>query len=290
MVGYPFDVYDCFTDTRFGGNVGGIVWDAADLTPEQMQGIARELNAPVTGFVTARDGREVTARFFMPGGEIAMCGHVTIGMFTHLAGDGGGGDQTFTLKAGAGDVPVRVVPGPGGPQVMMELAVPQAISVEVDEGALLAALGAGDAPLVAAPGAADAGLRHLFVAFGAAGDVAALVPDFAALRALSEAVGVHTVGCFAMTGEGALVIRDFCPAVGVNETPASGTTNGALSGYLVARGLIAPEIRRIVARQGREIGRPSVILSEIVIEGGAIAGLQVGGQAVPSLSGRVAAL
>lgn len=290
MVGYPFDIYDCFTDTRFGGNVGGVVWDAADLTPEQMLGIARELNAPVTGFVTACDGREVTARFFMPGGEIAMCGHVTIGLFTHLAGDVGGGDRTFTLKTEGGDVPVRVVPGPGGAKVMMELAVPKTISVEVDEDALLACLGARGVRLAAAPGAADAGLRHLFVAFGAADDVAALAPDFVALRALSEAAGVHTVGCFAMTGEAALVIRDFCPAVGVNETPASGTTNGALSGYLVARGLVAPETRRIVARQGNEIGRPSVILSEIVIEGGAVSGLQVGGQAVPSLSGRVAAL
>lgn len=290
MVGYPFDIYDCFTDTRFGGNVGGVVWDAADLTPEQMLGITRELNAPVTGFVTACDGREVTARFFMPGGEIAMCGHVTIGLFTHLAGDVGGGDRTFTLKAEGGDVPVRVVPGPGGAKVMMELAVPKTISVEVDEDALLACLGARGVRLAAAPGAADAGLRHLFVAFGAADDVAALAPDFVALRALSEAAGVHTVGCFAMTGEAALVIRDFCPAVGVNETPASGTTNGALSGYLVARGLVAPETRRIVARQGNEIGRPSVILSEIVIEGGAVSGLQVGGQAVPSLSGRVAAL
>ena len=290
MVGYPFDIYDCFTDTRFGGNVGGVVWDAADLTPEQMLGIARELNAPVTGFVTACDGREVTARFFMPGGEIAMCGHVTIGLFTHLAGDVGGGDRTFTLKAEGGDVPVRVVPGPGGAKVMMELAVPKTISVEVDEDALLACLGARGVRLAAVPGAADAGLRHLFVAFGAADDVAALAPDFVALRALSEAAGVHTVGCFAMTGEAALVIRDFCPAVGVNETPASGTTNGALSGYLVARGLVAPETRRIVARQGNEIGRPSVILSEIVIEGGAVSGLQVGGQAVPSLSGRVAAL
>jgi len=294
QVGPPFVVYDCFTDTRFGGNVGAIILEAAALLPDRMQSIAREMNAPVTGFVTGRDGNTVSARFFMPAAEIAMCGHVTVGLFTHLLGHDGGDAQDYVLRVAAGDVPVRAERGGDGQVVvMMALGLPKPIEPDVDLAELAGALGvARDAFGQVAPvGGADAGLKHLFVPFESVDTVRALRPDFARLGAISTAAGVHTIGCFAMSGGAhTLSIRDFCPAVGVNETPASGTTNGALCGYLLRHGLIEAGSQKISADQGQEVGRPSVVISEIDVEGGEVSVLRVGGCAVQSLSGRLAAL
>jgi len=288
----PIVIYDCFSNTRFGGNVGGIVLEASALDRAQMQKIAREINAPVTGFVTGHSGNDITVRFFMPGAEIAMCGHVTVGLFSHFAPTEQGVSE-FTMKAPAGDVPVQVTRnGAASPNVMMQLSPPKAMETNVDLAALADALGvAQDAIATRAPvGGADAGLKHLFVHFPTLAEVAGLTPDFAKLTQLSHDNGVQTVACFSMeTAEAGntLHIRDFCPAVGVDEVPASGTTNGALAGYLVEHGFVDAQDQQILAEQGAEIGRPSLICSEIKVADGKVATLRVGGQAVASISGAI---
>ena len=291
--GLQVALYDCFTDQRFGGNIGGIVFNASNLETRQMMQIAREINAAVTGFVTGHIGNEVTIRFFMPGAEIAMCGHVTVGLFTHFAAlqpD----VSDFVMKAPAGDIAVRVSRiGATAPSVMMNLSLPKPITGDVDLAALADALGIAQSALeTRAPvAAADAGLKHLFVHLETLAEVQALTPDFQKLKDVSAANNVQTIGCFSMEAEAAdatLHIRDFCPAVGVNEVPASGTTNGALAGYLVANGLIPASSQQISAEQGAEIGRPSRVMSEIAVEDGQVSDLWVGGQAVASLTGQLA--
>ena len=71
---------DAFTDRPFTGNPAGVVPDAGDLAPEEMQAIARELGNPETAFVLpgrTRDG-EIEVRFFTPTREVPVCGHATL--------------------------------------------------------------------------------------------------------------------------------------------------------------------------------------------------------------------
>ncbi len=289
----PLVIYDCFTDKRFGGNVGGVVLNAGALETEQMQKIAREINAAVTGFVTNQNGNEVSVRFFMPGAEIAMCGHVTVGLFSHLAKEGPSNSaiSNYVMKAPAGDVQVSVDASDNSPpNVMMQLSVPTQIPCSVDVAALAAALGVPERDIGsrAAVEVADAGLKHLFVHFETLAEVEALAPDFQALTDVSNENGVQTIACFSMeTAEASntLHIRDFCPAVGVDEVPASGTTNGALAGYLLRHAFIPNKSQRILAEQGAEIGRPSLVRCEIDVQDRQIKTLRVGGQAVASIKG-----
>lgn len=291
--GFPFVVYDCFTEQRFGGNIGAIVFAAGDLSDQQMAKLAKEINVPVTGFVTGHRGNQVTVRFFMPGSEIAMCGHVTVGLFAHLAMQLKRANQSFVLKARAGDVAVEVIIADDGrPTVMMSLPLPKPITIKPDLAELAAGLRLPVSALQSgAPiGGADAGLSHMFVHLETQDMVRGLRPDFSTLEALSRSEGVHTIACFALNGAEAattLSIRDFCPAVGVNEAPASGTTNGALAGYLMSHGFIAPQSQRLMASQGAEIGRPSVIISELDVTDGIITRLRIGGTAVPTFSGNL---
>ena len=75
--------------------------------------------------------------------------------------------------------------------------------------------------------------------------------------------------------------------MGVNETPASGTTNGALIAYLFKNNLIQKASQKIFANQGSEIGRPSKIISEIIVNDGLITNLKIGGTALLSYFGSV---
>lgn len=292
----PVFLYDCFAETRFGGNVGAFVLDATDLATDDMQAIAREVNAPVTGFVTGLEGNRIACRFFMPTAEIAMCGHVTVGLFTHIHAANPEGPVEFVLSVPAGEIPVTVESTrEGRARVMMALSPPRLLDIEVDRTALARALRVDTALLEtkAQLAGADAGLKHLFVHLPDGDRLAALRPDFQSLKEISEASGVHTVACFAMTpgaNDHDLAIRDFCPAVGVPEVPASGTTNGALTGHLVAHGFIPARAQRLCAAQGAEIGRPSRITYEIEVTGQDVTDLRVGGTAVPSLSGHLAPL
>ena len=296
----PVVIFDCFTNERFGGNIGGLVLEAGDLDTGQMQGIAGEINAPVTGFVTEISGNEVSVRFFMPAAEIAMCGHVTIGLFTYLVRKHEGVSDfshQFTMKASAGDIEVSVTRSNGGlPRVMMELSLPRIVSSAIDHQALADALGV-DATAFsnAAPiEGGDAGLKHLFVPFSSLQTVQTLSPDFVKLDAVSRAHSVQTIACFTMetTDPGnTLHIRDFCPALGANEVPASGTTNGALAGYLARHGFVKPaslgDPVTVRAEQGTELGRSSLITTEFSLAGETLTRLQVGGEAVASIEGIV---
>lgn len=50
---------DVFTDTAFEGNQLAVFPDAAEMSPEQMQRLAREFNFSETLFVEIRQGAEI---------------------------------------------------------------------------------------------------------------------------------------------------------------------------------------------------------------------------------------
>ena len=85
-----------------------------------------------------------------------------------------------------------------------------------------------------------------------------------------------------------LHVRDFCPAVGVAESAAAGTTNAALAGYLLRNCRVQADAEGAVtvrSEQGLELGRPSKVTSRIATTEGRITRLQVGGVASKIMDG-----
>ncbi len=288
-----FSVYDCFTEERFGGNVGVIVWNAESLSTEKMQKFAREFNAPVTGFVTSNKNKIVSARFFMPNSEIAMCGHVTIGMFTDLVKHESKIFNSYTLSVNARKIEVDVdKENEISPLVMFKLNLPIPIKIDLDILSITRALQVDlkDVSSLAPIGVFDTGLKHLFVNLLNEKKIIDISPNYEELKNICKIYGVETIACFAFENSKntkVIKIRDFCPLLGVNETPASGTTNGALAAYLLKNNLIEAKSQHIISNQGHEIGRPSKIITEIEINAGQIESLKVGGSAVETFFGKI---
>ena len=301
MVTIPFALYDAFSDAAFGGSQAGIVSDAAWLDAETKRRIAREVGAPATGFVTACNGHSISAHFLSTVGELPMCGHGTMGLMTRMVEQGvlawNGGDRIdVELRLPSATAAVEISRREDGrPLVMLDVRPPSFREESLDAERLARALGLGKEefgqswPMETAYG----DFVHLVVPARDLGAMRKIDPDFGGLVHFCRENGLGTVAVFCTEVERpdhSLHVRDFCPAVGVPESPAAGTTNAALTSYLIRHDIVRGngDGRVIVqAEQGLEIGRPSSICSIASMNGKSIARLQVGGVATKVVDGQL---
>ena len=78
---YPFHIVDVFSSTPFGGNQLAVLPDAAGISTEGMQKIAREFNFGETTFVLPKNDPANTCRvrIFTPRVELDFAGHPSVG-------------------------------------------------------------------------------------------------------------------------------------------------------------------------------------------------------------------
>ena len=296
----PFALYDAFSTGSFGGATAGIVSEASGLSAETMLAMAQEVGAPATAFLQSVDPDLIDVRFFSTMTEYGMCGHGTVALATHLVDTGlldwgDDGAIATVLRTSDGDAPLHLRRVDGRPLVMLDLEPASFETSGVDLDDLGRALGLTPAefdetlPIENAIG----DFVHLIAPVPSLEVMRKMTPDFSAIADLSRANGAQTVAVFTrevVDPESTLHCRDFCPAVGTPESPAAGTTNGALTAYLVRHGLIDPAPNQptvVLSEQGYECGRPSQVRSEVTVTDGRIERLVVGGYARKSITGDI---
>lgn len=301
MITVPFALYDAFSDTAFGGSQAGIVSDAARLHTDTRRRTAREIGAPATSFVTEHSDSCVSAQFLSTVMELPMCGHGTICLMTRMVElgvlDWTGGDRIdveLCLPSTTAAVEIRRRDD-GRPLVMLDIPPASFRTDALDDAEVAGLLGLHkqDFSPVWPLETAFADFVHLVVP---AKDLAAMrriTPDFGGLVRFCHQHAIQTVVAFCTDVERpghTIHVRDFCPAVGVPESAAAGTTNAALTCYLIRHGMVhANSDGQIVvqAEQGHELERPSSIRSVVSMNGDAIDRLQVGGVATKVMDGRL---
>lgn len=293
-------LYDAFSDRVFGGNVAGVVTNASAISDAQMQTIASELAVAATGFVTAVEPDSVHVRFFSPRQEFSMCGHGVIAIMTALIEDAilqwHEEEQIQTkLSTGKSSIAVSITKNPNGrPMVMMNLDEPRfkSTSIQPDEIASLLGLAVDKISTDYPMEIAQADFKHLIVPIVDLSSMQNMQPNIVALETASREHDINTIAVFSQQTvhpNNTVHLRDFCPAVGAAEAAASGTTNGALIHYLIKQGIIKPANGKVMvnAEQGYELGRPSLICSQAIIENHKITEVKVGGVATKSLQGEI---
>ena len=270
MPGFRYVVADVFTDAPLTGNQVAVFTDARDLSEEQLQPLARELNLSETVFVypPAADGH-ARIRIFTPAVELPFAGHPTLGTAFVLAQPMQLGE--IRLETGRGTVPVQLERE--GPKITfgwMQQPLPTIEPFPAQP--LLTALGLERSELPV--DLYDNGVRHVYVTLASRDAVAALKPDVSALLGL----GAVCVNCFAGEGD-RWKTRMFAPSAGVQEDPATGSAAGPLALHLARHGRVAwgDEIQ---IEQGAEIGRPSLLHARVEGSADAVQSVQVGGSAV----------
>ncbi len=113
---------NAFTKNGKGGNPTGVVFDADDLTDDQMQKIAKGIKFAETAFVLKSDKADFRIRFFDPDIEVDLCGHATIATFYLMVylNKIKPGQYTQETKAGKFNIEVKK-----DQTVLMDQALPQ---------------------------------------------------------------------------------------------------------------------------------------------------------------------
>ena len=288
-----YSLYSAFAADPGGGSHVAVIENAAEIPLAIRQEIARQIGKPATCFVDHVEKDALTVQFFSTKSELPMCGHGTIGLMSHAVARGwmvpGATEELpvyLHLKKGTARVGLRLEDD-GRPRVMVSITPSVFRPAEIDQARLARSLGlTPDAFSARLPcEVANGDFNHLILPFSGLPSLKRITPDFEAIAEFSRDIGVDTVTAFTTETErpeSAVRLRDFCPAVGVDESAAAGTTNAALSSYFVRHGLARGSDNHItiVAEQGMEIGQPSRIWSEIDLRGEEIEALSVGGVAL----------
>jgi trans-2,3-dihydro-3-hydroxyanthranilate isomerase len=82
-------------------------------------------------------------------------------------------------------------------------------------------------------------------------------------------------------------VRMFAPHAGIPEDPATGSAAAALPGQIALAGALKDGTRAWIVEQGFEMGRPSRIHVTVEAAAGAVAGVRIGGEAVPVMKGQL---
>jgi trans-2,3-dihydro-3-hydroxyanthranilate isomerase len=296
-----FVTLDVFTTTPFTGNPLAVVLDAEGLTPKRMQAIAREFNLSETVFVRpdpeARQRADI--RIFTPQRELPFAGHPTVGTAVLLGiidSDGAPGAAAFGLKEAIGVVPC-VVEVDDARRGHARFRLPRLPSLWGEGRA------AEDCAKALGLEPNEIGFERHVPSRHSAGVAFDLVP-VASPECLARArpAGDAFECAFGESDHPAAYVytrvvgekrrfraRMFAPSFGIAEDPATGSAVAAFAGALMQCEPLGNGEHDIVIEQGVEMGRPSEIALQLVIENGALASAEIGGQAVIVSRGEIEA-
>jgi trans-2,3-dihydro-3-hydroxyanthranilate isomerase len=295
---------DVFTDRPFGGNPVAVFPNSEDLTNEEFQQIAREMNLSETVFVVPASEPEAIAklRIFTPTQEIPFAGHPILGTFYIL-----GRLNHFPLQepithikyeCNIGVFPLEIFVLKGEiDRVVMSQPTPQFLG-SIDEIGdwydVARALGIHKSVMADTKfpiEVVSTGLPVIIVPVRTLTAVKSMTVNHAAITEICERFGANGLMVYTtMTVEDWSTVhtRMFAAPIGVGEDPATGSASGALGAYLVKNGVVevAPTTE-IIAEQGYEIDRPSRILIQVFSDDDIIQSVKVGGGVVMVAEGKM---
>ncbi len=227
MIEIPYEERHAFPDgdAPHSGNPAGVCRLAAPLSDDDLLGLARSNNLSETAYLLAMDEPDLwSLRWFTPGCEVDLCGHATLAAAAVLfdAGAVTGAQTRFETASGR----LTVEKGADG-RLIMDFPEVAFTSAEPAPEAV-AALGA--EPDAAFEVERIHGSRYQMLVFGSQAQIAALSPDFGALKRAGINVLVTAPG-----GGVDFVSRFFCPDAGIDEDPVTGSAHCSLAPYWARR-------------------------------------------------------
>lgn len=294
MAKRTFYILDVFAEEKYAGNQLAVVRDADDLSDEQMQKIAREMNYSETTFILSQQQRDggYDVRIFTPEIEVPFAGHPTLGTAYVIQQEIVSKPvETIKLNLKVGQIPVTFNYDGRQPGILWMKQIepifgktvePQPVSEvlgidesEIDEKFPIQEVSTG-LPFIIVP------LKTLDAVKRARVNTDKrfkLVRDYAAKMIF---VFCHQT----YHAENDLNCRMFADHYGIAEDPATGSANGCLAGYLAKYRYFKSSQIDIRVEQGHEIGRPSLLYLKAEDKEGKI-DVSVGGKVVMVAKGNL---
>ena len=283
MTHLPFYIVDVFAEAKYAGNQLAVFRNAAKLTTDEMQRIARETNYSETTFILSDEPRNggYDVRIFTPREEVPFAGHPTLGTAAVIRSvilDGKAEKVLLNLKVG--QIPVTVAedgyawmrqiePTFGKQLDAQALASVLRLDVsEIDERFPIEEVSTGLAFVIVPLKTLDSLKR----AKTNTERYFQLVQDAWAKGILIFCPEPHEP-------QNDISVRVFVDYFCVPEDPATGSGNGCLAGYLAKHRYFGGSSVNVRSEQGYEIGRPSLLLLKAAERDGKIE-INVGGKSI----------
>ncbi len=280
-----YTLLDVFTTERLTGNPLAVVTKADGLLDNQMQAIASEFNLSETVFITRPKAERHTAalRIFTPRVELPFAGHPTIGAAVVLGLESKMSAIRLEEQVGVLTCVIEKVDRRTGYARFALPNLPEAVGSPPDTMRIAMALGIEPEDVgfgLHKPSVYSAGVIFYLVPVKGPRVLASLKPD---ARGWNEVFPLqhHSVYVYTETPDEPdtdFAARMFSPGMGLGEDPATGAAAAALIGQLATDALPGQSEFRL--RQGKEMGRPSLITLQLRKEGDLLTHGGIGGAAV----------
>lgn len=216
---------DTFASNAFHGNPTPVCYLTDDMSSETMLSIAKELHQPVTAFIKRLNAETFSIRYVTPAMEIPACGHATLAAAAVVAQVDDLKKLSFLTRSN-NSIEALVKDGSVSmsyPKYEIKQATP---SKELLESmGLRAYITAGICME----------LETLFIELQNADELKRVLPDYQKMVACTDAV--KEVVITSISGEEGYdyLLRSFCPWIGIDEDPVTGSVQAALAPYWSAR-------------------------------------------------------
>ncbi|RQO40202.1 PhzF family isomerase [Chryseobacterium sp. KBW03] len=270
---------DSFTKEKFKGNPAGVVLNAENLTSEEMQLIARELNNSETAFVFKPDAREENfdyhVRYFTPTTEVPSCGHATIAALYAKAQEDQLDSCTIKINTQIGVLPIYIDRKSNDYLITMtqgnfELS-PVFDASTIQKVVLALGLTMDDLDEKCPVQIASTGHSKVMIGIKSSTTLNQLTPDLTALEKLSKEIGCNGYFVFTFDTDEKDILtngRMFAPAIGISEDPVTGNANGPLGGYLIQNKIreAADGIFEFTGKQGEALNRIGKVKVRVTVK------------------------
>jgi trans-2,3-dihydro-3-hydroxyanthranilate isomerase len=259
-----FIICDVFARKRFEGNQLAVFTDAAGMSDEEMQTLAREIHFSETTFILSDrpNERGWPVRIFTPAREVPFAGHPTLGT-AFVIWDRFLGRKADEVKL---DLKVGVVPvavEENGERLVITQVPPVFGSVvEPEAAARVLGLELIDIDLSFPVQEVSTGLCFLVVPVRTLAAMQGIKVNLVEYYRLTDRLEAKAVLAFSpetIDPQCRLHVRVFCDYYDVPEDPATGSANGCLCAWLVRHRYLGAGEFTIHTEQGVEMKRPSLL-------------------------------
>lgn len=239
-----------FTRDNKGGNLAGVVLDNT-LDVKTKQAIAKQANYSETVFVSKVNDNEFDVSYYTPTVEVEFCGHATIAA-AYLLNQQDSSLNKLLFNTLEGQVTILIEAS----KVFIDMPAYSYIK-ELDQEQVAQVLDLKVEQIKTKPEIVKVGLADIMVQVDNLKTLNNLKLDLDKVSDYSIQQNVTGFHILAIEND-QYYVRNFAPAVGIDEESATGTSNAAMFAYLLKQKLIK-ENSVINFLQGDSMNEPSLI-------------------------------
>jgi len=287
MISLNFYIVDVFAETRYAGNQLAVFTEAAHLSTQQMQAIAREINFSETTFIRSSEPQQggFDVKIFTPTKELPFAGHPTLGTaFVLQQAIVQQPVEQIHLNLPVGQIPVTLIYQNGMPDFLWMRQNPPTFGqmAAIEAMAEVLNLDPTDFDPRFPIQEVSTGLPFLIVPLRSLAALQRIKVNgdrLAQVVAPLEAKDLFVFCPETRNPANQFSARMFAPLLGIAEDPATGSANGCFAAYLAQHEYLGTARVEARVEQGYEMGRPSLLLLKAAKQDDGIA-VEVGGKVI----------